>query len=193
VDKTHRASSQQRWAGVLAGLFALFTIGRLMVSAPECASAEGQQPIVRGADQPAGADSTMDATTPVARSIPEASLIYPKELAEALKGSLGRRPAVLHVGYHVLYRGGHIAGSRYVGPASKPEGLQALREAVRKLPRTKTVVLYCGCCPWTDCPNVRPAYAAVKSTSRVVKLLYLAKNLQKDWIDAGLPMESGEP
>jgi hypothetical protein len=39
---------------------------------------------------------------------------------------------------------------------------------------------------------MRPAYAAVESTGRTVKILYIAKNLQKDWIDAGLPTESGD-
>lgn len=130
---------------------------------------------------------------PAAKAVPEASLIHATELAAALAGPTAQRPVVLHVGFHVLYKSGHIAGSRYIGPASKPEGLQALRDAVRKLPRTKPVVLYCGCCPWTDCPNVRPAYAAMASTGRAVKILYVAKNLQTEWIDAGLPTASGDP
>jgi hypothetical protein len=40
---------------------------------------------------------------------------------------------------------------------------------------------------------MRPAYAAMASVGRAVKILYIEKNVQKDWIDAGFPMESGEP
>jgi len=137
--------------------------------------------------------ASVSAPAPVANAVPEANLIHAKELAAALAGPAAQRPVVLHVGFHVLYKSGHITGSRYIGPASKPEGLQALRDAVRKLPRTKPVVLYCGCCPWADCPNMRPAYAAMASTGRAVKILYVAKNLQTDWIDAGLPTASGDP
>jgi hypothetical protein len=137
--------------------------------------------------------ASVSTSAPAAKAVPQANLIHAKELAAALAGPTAQRPVVLHVGFHVLYKSGHIAGSRYIGPASKPEGLQALRDAVRKLPRTKPVVLYCGCCPWTDCPNMRPAYAAMASTGRAVKILYVPKNLQTDWIDAGLPTESGDP
>jgi len=86
----------------------------------------------------------------------------------------------------------NIAGSRYYGPASRPEGLQALTEALKQLPPNQPVVLYCGCCPWVDCPNMRPAYAAATSAGRTVRILYIEKNLQKDWIDQGLATANGE-
>jgi len=164
VDEQPRASKQLWWVATLMGLGALVMFG----------------------------SSAAEPAPPAERPIPETSLIQPAALAKALSGPVAARPALLHVGYHVLYRGGHIPGSRYIGPTSKPEGLQALREAVRELPRTKSLVLYCGCCPWSDCPNMKPAYAAIASTGRAVRILYIAKNLQKDWIDAGLPTESGE-
>lgn len=126
------------------------------------------------------------------RPIPESSLIRPNELAKLLGGPLAARPVLFHVGFEVLYKGGHIPGSRFIGTASRPEGLLALRDAVRKLPQSKPLVLYCGCCPWGDCPNMKPAYAAVASTGRKVRILYIAQNLQKDWVDAGLPTTRGE-
>jgi hypothetical protein len=165
-----------------------------MLCSPAWAGAGAPQPIVHADGPASGAESTVAAPTPPAtRPIPEASLIQPKELAQALRGPIEQRPLVLQVGFRVLYRSGHIAGSRYIGPASKPEGLEALREAVRKLPRTKPLVLYCGCCPWADCPNMRAAYVAMGSVGRSVRILYIAKNLQTNWIDAGLPTASGEP
>jgi hypothetical protein len=126
------------------------------------------------------------------RKIPEASLIRPNELAKLLAGPVAARPTLFHVGFEVLYKGGHIPGSRFIGTASRPEGLEALRAAVRKLPQGKPLVLYCGCCPWGDCPNMKPAYAAVASTGRKVQILYIAQNMQKDWVDAGLPTTNPE-
>ena len=168
----------RRWLREVALGAAWLVLAASMAPAPDAAHPES---------------GSVSPPAPAAKAVPEAGLIHARELAAALAGPTAQRPVVLHVGFHVLYKSGHIAGSRYIGPASKPEGLQALRDAVRKLPRTKPVVLYCGCCPWTDCPNVRPAYAAMASTGRAVKILYVAKNLQTEWIDAGLPTASGDP
>jgi hypothetical protein len=100
---------------------------------------------------------------------------------------------VLHVGFKVLFRSGHIPGSRYIGPASTPDGLAALKQVLREIPRQQAVVLYCGCCPWTDCPNVRPAFQAAREMGlKNVRLLYLPENLQHDWIDKGLPISKGD-
>lgn len=115
VDKTHRAS----W--LLMALVTLFAIGWLMAFGPVSGRAGGTQLASSAADRPDSADSgAADSVAPVAKSIPEASLIHVKEFGEALAGPVAQRPAVLHVGYHVLYRGGHIAGSRYFGLPRNP-------------------------------------------------------------------------
>jgi 3-mercaptopyruvate sulfurtransferase SseA len=120
-------------------------------------------------------------------------LIRPEDLARLLADSTARRPALLQVGFKVLYRSGHIPRSRYIGPASKPEGLAALKKALRGIPRQQRVVLYCGCCPWTDCPNARPAYRVAREMGfKNVRILYVAKNLQHDWIDKGLAISQGD-
>jgi hypothetical protein len=140
-------------------------------------------------------DTGMEAVAPASTVTPAtAQLIEPKELARLLSGTSGRRPEVLHIGFPILFRSGHITGSRHIGAASTPEGLQALKQALRGTPRRGSiVVLYCGCCPWADCPNVRPALRLVQESGRDdVKLLYLPRNLQRDWIDEGLPISSGD-
>jgi len=120
-------------------------------------------------------------------------LIQPEALARALADTTGKLPVVLQVGFKVLFRGGHIPGSRFIGPASKQDGLAALQKELRKIPRQQAVVLYCGCCPWADCPNVRPAFqAARKMGFKNVRVLNLAKNLQHDWVDQGLPVVGGD-
>ena len=99
---------------------------------------------------------------------------------------------VLHVGPEVLFRSGHIVGSRHVGPASTPDGLQALKQVLREIPQQRSIVLYCGCCPWADCPNVRPALKLAQELGRKdVRLLHLTRNLQHDWTDAGRPISRG--
>ena len=121
-----------------------------------------------------------------------AHLIQPEQLALALKHP-GPRPTLLQVGFRVLYRSGHISGSRYVGPGSKPEGLAALDSTLRSLPKAQRIVLYCGCCPWQDCPNVRPAFReASKLGYHHVEVLFVRKNLQEDWIARGFPMREGD-
>jgi thiosulfate/3-mercaptopyruvate sulfurtransferase len=122
-----------------------------------------------------------------------AQLIEPADLARLLSDTSSLRPEVLHVGFPILFRSGHISGSRHIGPASTPEGLQALKDVLRTIPRRQSIILYCGCCPWADCPNVRPALQLAQELGRHdVKLLHLPRNLQRDWIDQGLPISRGD-
>jgi thiosulfate/3-mercaptopyruvate sulfurtransferase len=140
----------------------------------------------------AGADSlrsTLALTNPPAAG----QLIQPEDLARSLAGAPAQRPILLHVGFKFLFKSGHIPGSRFVGPASKPEGLVTLKLALVKVPREKRVVLYCGCCPWADCPNVHPAFRAAREMGfKDVRVLFIAKDLQRDWVDKGLPVSKGD-
>ena len=123
----------------------------------------------------------------------DSQLLKPRELVKALSGPAGAKPVVLCVGYQVLYEGSHIAGARFVGPTTKPAGMEKLKQETKNLPRDKEIVLYCGCCPWNDCPNIRPAVSALEQLGfKNVKALYLPANLQQDWIDKGFPIEKGE-
>ena len=99
-------------------------------------------------------------------------------------------PLLLQVGFDVLYRAAHITGSVYAGPASKPEGIEALKKAVAGQPKDREIVLYCGCCPWDKCPNIRPAFAALHDLGFTrVKVMVVPENLKADWIDKGYPTE----
>src|ERR1041385_1969525 len=89
---------------------------------------------------------------------PDVALIQPPELA----ANLSAKPAIFQVGPNVLYRSKHITGAEYAGPGSKEEGLALLRAAVEKLPRDREIVIYCGCCPWVKCPNMKPAMEMLK-------------------------------
>jgi rhodanese-related sulfurtransferase len=125
--------------------------------------------------------------------IPSSRLISPDELVKILQSAKGEKPLLIQVGSHVLYTQAHIPGSEYIGPASSESGLQALRKRVEPLPRKKFIVLYCGCCPWSHCPNVKPADDALLAMGFTnVKVLYIPGNFGMDWVEKGYPVAKGD-
>jgi rhodanese-related sulfurtransferase len=128
-----------------------------------------------------------------ATSLPSSHLINPDELVKVLQATKGEKPLMLQVGSYVLYAQAHIPGSEYVGPVTSELGLQQLRRRVESLPRTKFIVLYCGCCPWSHCPNVKPADDALHAMGFTnVKVLYIANNFGADWVEKGYPVARGQ-
>ena len=116
-----------------------------------------------------------------------AQTTQPNQLAATL--SKGAKPVILQVGFEVLYKSKHIPGSIYAGPASTPEGLEALKQAVRKLPKNADIYLYCGCCPIGKCPNIRPAFATLKAMGFThLHVVMLQTSFGKDWVAQGYPI-----
>ncbi|HWN99960.1 MAG TPA: hypothetical protein VNS63_11905 [Blastocatellia bacterium] len=87
-------------------------------------------------------------------------LIPPEELLKRM--SSAERPLLLHIGVAFLFKNGHIPRSTYVGQTSKIEGIEKLKKAMQEVPLNREIVLYCGCCPWKDCPNIRPAFKVLR-------------------------------
>lgn len=140
----------------------------------------------RSAEPAAASGASADA------SIPAAVLLQPEELARTLRAAGGEKPAILQVGSHVLYAEAHIPGSEYAGPGGEDAGLQTLRDRVQGWKRNKLLVIYCGCCPWNRCPNIRPAYRQLRALGFTrIKVLYLADNFGADWVDKGYPTAQG--
>jgi thiosulfate/3-mercaptopyruvate sulfurtransferase len=120
--------------------------------------------------------------------------LTPEELAQLLtdKSAKTPKPLLLQVGSRLLYVQAHIPGSEYIGQGNTAEGLQNLNRRVSKLPKITFIVLYCGCCPWSHCPNVNPAYDALQKLGFTnVKVLYIANNFGADWADKGYPVARG--
>ena len=127
-----------------------------------------------------------------AGSIPSSRLINPAELVKALQTG-SQKPLMIQVGSHVLYSQAHIPGSEYIGPAASATGIEQLRKRVASLPKNTYIVLYCGCCPWDHCPNVKPAADALQALGFTnVKVLYIANNFGTDWVDKGYPVAKGD-
>jgi thiosulfate/3-mercaptopyruvate sulfurtransferase len=117
-------------------------------------------------------------------------LVAPAALAGRLDDVKSGKIAVLYVGPDTLFGRGHVPGARNVGEAGSSEGRRALSSALALVPKEAEIVLYCGCCPYRNCPNVRPASAALKELGRPnARVLDLPTRFATDWADKGYPVE----
>ena len=102
-------------------------------------------------------------------------------------------PTVLFVGFQRLYTAGHIKGSQFHGSGGNPEGLKEIKTWAATLPKTTNLVIYCGCCPMERCPNVRPAFTALRELGFAkVRVLILPTSFEVDWADKGYPYDKGK-
>jgi hypothetical protein len=110
----------------------------------------------------------------------------PSELARIIKDSTVRQPTIICVGPGAL-----IQHSIDAGPARDEANLQKLRQQLGRLSKDATVVIYCGCCPFDRCPNIRPAFRLLNELKFThARLLNLSTNIKTDWINKGYPMSS---
>lgn len=174
----NRESCSRRIRIVIGVIVAVFAIG---FGVGISLRAQGDKP---ASDQKASAET-----------LPATAVEQPAELDSILKSPSGEKPLILQVGFAVLYRQAHISGAEYAGPASKPDGLEVLRKRLQSVPRNKFIVLYCGCCPWDHCPNVKPAYDEVRKMGFTnVKVVHMANNFGTDWVYKGYPtVKEGAP
>ncbi len=115
-------------------------------------------------------------------------VIQPEVLAKLLAGA--HKPLIFQVGFEFLYKQGHIPGAQHTGAGRDADGIENLKNAVSKVSRHRQIVLYCGCCPWDHCPNVRPAFLAMQQWGfKDVRVLYLPHNFDIDWMQKGYPTE----
>jgi thiosulfate/3-mercaptopyruvate sulfurtransferase len=119
--------------------------------------------------------------------------IQPAELAKEISHHDSRRPTIICVGFRTLYEGAHVPGAVFRGPAMSAEGLADLKHWAQGLPRSTNLVIYCGCCPLAHCPNVRPAFTALRAMGFTrLKVLLLPHDFARDWVAAGYPVSKGK-
>ena len=112
-------------------------------------------------------------------------LMQPADLAQALNDNKNI-PLIYCVGPGVV-----IPHSIDIGMTDKPENIQKLKDSLNKVSRDANIVIYCGCCPFARCPNVRPAIALLKEMKFTnYHLLNLPHNIKTDWISKGYPQVS---
>jgi thiosulfate/3-mercaptopyruvate sulfurtransferase len=113
-----------------------------------------------------------------------AQLMQPEKLAVILNDSTATQPLIINVGPV-----NSIKGAIKIGPAKEKENLNELKKLLSKEDKNKLVVIYCGCCPFKDCPNIRPAFLLLTQIKfENAKLLNLPHNLKVDWINHDYPM-----
>ena len=115
-------------------------------------------------------------------------VIAPEKLNSILTSKKTYKPVVLMVGFDFLYDQGHIPGSIFAGTASNKAGLAKLKNTVKNYKKNKSIVIYCGCCPFNHCPNVRPAFKELKDLGyKNVKVLDIPKDFEHNWENKGYP------
>jgi thiosulfate/3-mercaptopyruvate sulfurtransferase len=116
----------------------------------------------------------------------EAQLKPTQELADQISGSGKAKPTVINIGPQAV-----IKGSLDAGPGSEKENLKKLEKILSKQDKNHEVVLYCGCCPFAKCPNIRPAFKLIQEKGFTqARLLNIPKNIKTDWIDKGYPVNN---
>lgn len=115
-------------------------------------------------------------------------LMPPAHLADMLKDSSEQPPLI-----HCLGPTPMIPQSEHFGEAHKDSALKAFKNELEGLPKDTSLVVYCGCCPFDDCPNIRPAFSLLEEMGfKKHKLLGLYTSLKADWIDKGYPVLEGD-
>lgn len=83
-----------------------------------------------------------------------------------------------------------IKGAIHIGSVNEPANLEKLKSTVASRSKNTEMVIYCGCCPFGKCPNVRPAYNALKQMGYTnIRVLNLYVNLRNNWTAEGYPLE----
>lgn len=109
-------------------------------------------------------------------------LMEPALLVKNLKANKNV-PVIISIG-----PGAIIPHSIDIGMTGDKANLDKFKSELSKLPKNANVVIYCGCCPYAHCPNVRPAIAALKEGKFTnFHLLDLPQNIKTDWISKGYP------
>ncbi len=121
-----------------------------------------------------------------------AQTVQPAQLAEELKQIKDPSPLVIYVGVRTLYNGAHIPGAVFYGPGSTEQGITELKKYAATLPKNSDVVVYCGCCPLEQCPNLRPAFSAIRDLGFArLRVLILPTSFNTDWAEKGYPIQKG--
>ena len=112
-------------------------------------------------------------------------LMPTKELADKINTKAKDCPLIFNVGPM-----DQIKGATFVGRGTSVSGLEKLKQSVMWESKTRPIVIYCGCCSYASCPNIKPAYDALLSAGyKNTRVLELPEGLAPDWVAKGYPME----
>jgi len=109
-------------------------------------------------------------------------LIQPATLADIIKNN-PKDVTIISVGPFNT-----IPGTIDIGMVSEPKKMTNFKTQLASIKKDAHIVIYCGCCPYEHCPNVRPAIDVLKEMKFTnYYLLDLPNNLRINWMDKGYP------
>jgi thiosulfate/3-mercaptopyruvate sulfurtransferase len=111
-------------------------------------------------------------------------LLAPEDLARIINDPTAKQPIIFSIGPAAI-----IKNSIDIGSVKEKENLDKLKEELKALSRDADIVIYCGCCPFEHCPNIRPVFKLLnkmKFTNH--KLLNLEHNIKMDWLNKNYPV-----
>lgn len=111
-------------------------------------------------------------------------LMPTKDLADRIN-SKKDVPVVLNIGPME-----NIKNAIAIGSMNSIFAKDKIQSALANFDKNKEVVVYCGCCSYGSCPNIRPAYEKVQELGyKKVKVLEIPEGIKPDWVAKGYPME----
>ncbi len=111
-------------------------------------------------------------------------LLEPADLARVLNDASSPQPKIYSIGPMPL-----IKNSIDIGSAAERDNLKKLEQDLGNVSKDANIVIYCGCCPFNKCPNIRPAFTLLNEMGfKNHKLLNMPHNIKVDWIDHGYPV-----
>lgn len=112
-------------------------------------------------------------------------LMPTKELADKITSNAKDKPIIFNVGPME-----NIKSAISMGPATSVTFGERLKEALAMENKTKPVVVYCGCCSYSSCPNLKPAYDILLAQGfKNTKVLEIPEGIKPDWVAKGYPVE----
>lgn len=112
-------------------------------------------------------------------------IIPTKELAEKIQNHSKDLPIIINVGPME-----NIKTAIAVGATGTEEGINKLTKTISTLKKTDKIVIYCGCCSYANCPNIRPAFKKLQESGfKNVKVLDIPEGIKPDWVAKGYPVE----
>jgi len=112
-------------------------------------------------------------------------LMSTTELANKIKLNAKDKPLIFNVGPME-----NIKDAIAVGAATNLTFASKMQSTLAIENKTKAIVVYCGCCSYASCPNIKPAYdILIAQGFKNTKVLELPEGIKPDWVAKGFPME----
>ena len=112
-------------------------------------------------------------------------LMSTTDLSIKIKTNSKDKPLIFNVGPME-----NIKGAIEVGAATNVTFGSKVISYLTMENKTKSIVVYCGCCSYSSCPNIKPAYDyLIAQGYKNTKVLELPEGIKPDWVAKGYPIE----